>query len=64
MMMWHNLQTQHCIRLLINQPGINAAAVFSCQDCRKHQHLATWQLPQDQKLVDGLGIMEVFQNNP
>jgi hypothetical protein len=26
--MWHNLQTQHCILLLVKQPGFNAAAVF------------------------------------
>ena len=64
MILWHNLQNEHCIRLLVKQPRMNAAVVFSCQDCRKHQHLATCQLPQDQKLVDGLGIMEEFQNSP
>jgi hypothetical protein len=29
MIMWHNLQIQHCIPPLVNQPGLNAAAVFS-----------------------------------
>jgi hypothetical protein len=60
--MWHNLQTQHCILLLVNQPGINAAAVFSSQECRKYLHLATCQLPQDYQFRGG--IMEVFQNSP
>jgi hypothetical protein len=56
MIMWCNLQTQHCILLLVNQPGIHAAAVFSCQDCQKHQHLATCQLPQVHHACGGIGF--------
>ena len=64
MIMWHNLQTQHCILLLVNQPGINAAAVFSFKIA---ESTSIWQRASYHritKLVEGLGIMEVFQNSP
>ena len=35
-----------CVLRVTAASGINAAPVFSCQDCQKHQHLATCQLPQ------------------
>jgi len=63
MMMCHNLQTMHSVRLLVNQPGMNAGVLFSCQDWR---NTSVWQhanYHKITKLMEGLDSIEVFQNS-
>ena len=65
MIMWHNLQTQHCILLLVNQPRLNAAAVFSF---KIGESTCIWQRASYHRITkveeEGLGIMEESQNSP
>ena len=48
MIMWHNLQTQHCILLLLNQPGLNAAAVFSFKIAKS---TSIWQCASYHRII-------------